>query len=328
MRDSLSSLSIYPEGIRRLLTPAVNMVIETVIHPGSNCAEVLLQPGDAPPHRRVAGGKDFGLASILVSKGSDNEERSAGDLRSLYRTGELEFRSNLEDLRCSALDPLPRSIKLRIAHALMRSDGGSNRRNVPESLELKGDRVAWAVALALLRAGQEEPIGQRTILCLIELLWTRAMKSHTEEAAVYQRTAGALVDWQVERVEQAIATGFRTKLSLQQLARHCQLSVCHFARAFKTTYGFTVHQYVIATRIRHAQELLARSEEAVSQIALDCGFTDQSSFTRRFAAVTGSSPVSWRREWRREHALQGFSSDSSSASLRIASTGLGEWQCG
>lgn len=84
-------------------------------------------------------------------------------------------------------------------------------------------------------------------------------------------------------------------LRLADLARECGLSASQFSRAFRRTVGVSPHQWLIGQRIERAKVLLARNESALADIALACGYCDQSHFTRSFTAWTGISPGRWRR---------------------------------
>jgi AraC-like DNA-binding protein len=83
------------------------------------------------------------------------------------------------------------------------------------------------------------------------------------------------------------------------LAAACEVSVSHFARSFKATFGIPCHQWLTQRRIERARGLLASSETAMVDIANQCGFADQAAFSRAFHRVVGLSPG----EWRREHGL-------------------------
>ena len=107
--------------------------------------------------------------------------------------------------------------------------------------------------------------------------------------------SGTLARWQLSRLEEFVRTRIDTDLSLDQLANECRLSVSYFIRAFKRSTGLTPHQWLLRTRIDVALRLLRR-DAPIARIALDCGFADQSHFTRVFTRQLGMSPGRWRRE--------------------------------
>ncbi len=83
-------------------------------------------------------------------------------------------------------------------------------------------------------------------------------------------------------------------LSLRQLAQDAAMSPYHFLRTFRAVAGVTPHQYLLHTRLQRAAARLRCSDDKISAIASDAGFTDLSTFNRRFRRVLGSSPSAYR----------------------------------
>ena len=83
-------------------------------------------------------------------------------------------------------------------------------------------------------------------------------------------------------------------LRIGDLADVAGVDPAHLARAFRAHYGVTAGSYLREVRVRRAANALARSSAALSQIALDSGFADQSHFTRVFSAIYGLTPRRWR----------------------------------
>ena len=108
---------------------------------------------------------------------------------------------------------------------------------------------------------------------------------------------GGLAPWQAKRVEEYVAGHLGGRIRTTDLAQVAQLSPSHFTRAFKETFGETPIGYVARQRMRYAQDLMLRSGECLSQIALTCGHCDQSHFTRVFRRKVGMSPRAWRRQF-------------------------------
>ena len=84
-------------------------------------------------------------------------------------------------------------------------------------------------------------------------------------------------------------------LPLSRLASECGLSVSHFARSFKASFGIPVHRWVIQQRIHRAKMLLKQSRLPLIDIAYHAGFSDQTTFTRGFTKEVGMSPGRWRK---------------------------------
>ena len=109
-----------------------------------------------------------------------------------------------------------------------------------------------------------------------------------------------LSPWQAKRVVAYIESNINLSFRVADLAGIVQLSISHFSRAFKESFGRPPLAYVKARRIRHAQVIMLNSREPLSQVALDCGMCDQAHFTRVFRKVVGISPSVWRRQFQSE----------------------------
>ena len=106
---------------------------------------------------------------------------------------------------------------------------------------------------------------------------------------------GGLALWQVRRVKELMSESLSEEIPLSRLATECGLSVRHFARAFRHSTGVSPHRWLLKHRVDHARELLSDRALSLTDIALSCGFADQSHFTRVFTAMVGVSPGVWRR---------------------------------
>jgi AraC family transcriptional regulator len=110
------------------------------------------------------------------------------------------------------------------------------------------------------------------------------------------RVHGGLSPLQLKRARDLIAATHGDDLSLAQVAAQCGLSREHFSRAFKISTGLTPHQWRQLCRIDAVKQLLTGSSRSIADIALACGFADQSHLTRVFGRIVGTSPAQWRRE--------------------------------
>jgi AraC family transcriptional regulator len=106
---------------------------------------------------------------------------------------------------------------------------------------------------------------------------------------------GGLAPWQKRRAAELLRENLDGRIRLTDVARECSLSVSHFARSFKATFGVAPHRWLIGRRIERAKELLRQTTTPIADIAIQSGFGDQTAFTRTFRHVTGISPGQWRR---------------------------------
>ena len=106
---------------------------------------------------------------------------------------------------------------------------------------------------------------------------------------------GGLAPWQQRRAAELLRENLDGQIRLADLADECRLSVSHFARSFKRSFGTSVHRYLICQRVEKAKSLLSNSAFALSEVATQSGFCDQASLSRTFKAVVGVPPNHWRR---------------------------------
>lgn len=88
---------------------------------------------------------------------------------------------------------------------------------------------------------------------------------------------------------------FRKRLSLEDLARVSGMSVTTFRRVFAQVMETTPGDYIATIRINHARRLLSTTSMKVFDIALECGFYDQSHFIRTFKRLRRQTPAHYRR---------------------------------
>ena len=93
---------------------------------------------------------------------------------------------------------------------------------------------------------------------------------------------------------QRLETAFADPLTPSVLARIAKLPGARFARIIKRVFGITPSQLIAKTRIAAASRLLRATDRTVAEIALECGFSDHSAFTRAFRAMTSATPTQFR----------------------------------
>jgi len=111
-------------------------------------------------------------------------------------------------------------------------------------------------------------------------------------------SGGGLAPWQVRRAKEALGDDLGTSISLADVARHCALSPSHFSRAFKASTGLSPFAWLQRHRVERAKDLLRHTDVSLAEIAISCGFADQSHLGRLFARQVGTPPGSWQRAHR------------------------------
>jgi AraC-like DNA-binding protein len=89
---------------------------------------------------------------------------------------------------------------------------------------------------------------------------------------------------------------FSEPISLADAARAASYSRCHFCKLFKEQLGMSFVSYLARVRVRHASDLLVRSELSITDIAFEVGFNDLSHFERVFRVIQRQSPSQYRRK--------------------------------
>ncbi len=93
----------------------------------------------------------------------------------------------------------------------------------------------------------------------------------------------------VLRVRDYLAEHYAENVSLEKLARIANLSPFHFNRVFSEQLGMPPHAFQTQLRVSRAKTLL-RQGWAISQVASETGFADQSHLTRHFKRLVGVPP--------------------------------------
>jgi PAS domain S-box-containing protein len=81
-----------------------------------------------------------------------------------------------------------------------------------------------------------------------------------------------------------------------ELARAAGMTVGQLERRMRRTFGLSPRHYLVRVRIDEAARLLTETDEPLAVIAHNCGWYDQSAFTRQFRRVTGRTPGTYRTE--------------------------------
>ena len=113
---------------------------------------------------------------------------------------------------------------------------------------------------------------------------------------------GGLAPWQQRKLDQYVKENLARPLRLKLLAELVNLSVSHFNRSFKASRGVAPHRYIVQLRVELAQSLMRSTNDALCDIALACGLTDQAHLTKLFRRHVGQTPNAWRRKFFTEDA--------------------------
>ncbi|AYF86546.1 MULTISPECIES: AraC family transcriptional regulator [unclassified Pseudomonas] len=117
------------------------------------------------------------------------------------------------------------------------------------------------------------------------------LQSASDTHPAYQRLAA---------VDEYIRTHFDQPITLGELTRIAGISVAQLERYCKRVFHLTPRQLIHKVRLEHAHRLL-HTDLPITEVALQCGYTDHSAFSRQFKMLTGFTPRQYRQatgiEW-------------------------------
>ena len=99
----------------------------------------------------------------------------------------------------------------------------------------------------------------------------------------------------LKRATEIVESRFLERLSLMDIASQVGVHYVHLSRQFHRYNRCTIGEMIRRRRVRYASHLLAHSRTPLAEIALTCGFADQSHLSFLFKRYMGLSPSKFRR---------------------------------
>ena len=94
-----------------------------------------------------------------------------------------------------------------------------------------------------------------------------------------------------------IRTNLANNIKVEDLSQRMKLSENQFRRKFKEEFSVTPQQFILRARLQATGNLLRNGNKPIAIIAAECGFSDQSYFTKKFKPFFGETPLQYRRRW-------------------------------
>jgi AraC-like DNA-binding protein len=158
------------------------------------------------------------------------------------------------------------------------------------------DETVWHLGAALLPALERpQELGRLYVDNILLAACTYFAATFGGMRLPHRNKRGTLAPWQMRRVTDMMCSQLSSDLSLADFAQECGLSLSYFKRAFRSSTGESPHRWLQLQRVSHAKLLMSTTGQSLAEIAVRCGFADQSHFTRVFSALAGTSPAVWRR---------------------------------
>jgi AraC family transcriptional regulator len=158
------------------------------------------------------------------------------------------------------------------------------------------NQAVWDTVLKLkAEVGNSDPSSRQYVEALSIVLVHELIRLEQTTSGAARPVHGGLPLRQQKRLAEFIDEHLAEEISLATLAGLVDLSVYHFARAFKQSFSVPPHSYHMIRRMDRARSLLRRSAFSVTQIGSQIGFRETSSFTRAYRKFAGVTPSKYRR---------------------------------
>ena len=157
-----------------------------------------------------------------------------------------------------------------------------------------GDPAIHRIAMLIAREAARGGVGSTLLVdALACQLAVHILRGHAE-VVFREPEDGGLTSVQDRAVRDFVEEHLHQRITLADLAAVVGLSRCAFARRFRCSAGTSPHGFVLDRRVARAKLLLTRTGMPLSDVALRCGFADQSHLTRVFRARVGVPPGRFR----------------------------------
>ena len=178
------------------------------------------------------------------------------------------------------------TIQLNLASKKGDDGGLGSSAGLEEWRWIHGGKVArrFLTVLVELRQGCGSPATENASIDLIAAL----------EGDHPQACCGPPPAW-LRRVKQQIEQTFAEGIRVRQLARQAGVHPVSLARCFRRHFGTSVTEHLRHLRVEEAARLLSSRGLAIVEVAMRCGYADQSHLCREFKSQTGLTPGLYRR---------------------------------
>lgn len=156
----------------------------------------------------------------------------------------------------------------------------------------KVDHVAAGLVHALRRAGQGADVlfVEHMSMALARRAASWFCQGQEKEPTACTSRMARAIDYINDNISKPMTT--------KELAGVACMSEFHFARQFKTATGRPPHEYVTWRRVQRAKMMLIGAGMSIAFVALACGFSSQSHFSKAFRGAVGVSPGQYQRSVR------------------------------
>ncbi|OHV82583.1 AraC family transcriptional regulator [Rhizobium sp. LCM 4573] len=158
------------------------------------------------------------------------------------------------------------------------------------------DQQLYGLALLFLPMLDDTQVAEPAYLShLASAVSWHMLTRYAGKQTLVNMNAEQLSPSRVKRAKELLSLMPGNGMTIEAIAAECHLPPARFAKAFERTCGTHPLKWARAQRIELSKHRLFATKLSLNEIAYECGFADQSHFTRSFAAATGHTPAVWRQ---------------------------------
>ncbi|MGH7944309.1 MAG: helix-turn-helix domain-containing protein [Opitutaceae bacterium] len=122
---------------------------------------------------------------------------------------------------------------------------------------------------------------------------TRPLNQHEANGSTAATPVGSPLSVAIRFISQ----NYADRITNEDLAKACGLSVRAFERQFQAAYNVSPHDYIRQLRVRMSCSALVFSRKSLAEVATEYGFADQSHFTKEFRRFMAETPRAYRARY-------------------------------
>jgi AraC family transcriptional regulator len=165
---------------------------------------------------------------------------------------------------------------------------GSHTKALERPGEIRGAASAWLAQRLYREFLQDDPLSLMSLEgILLEVLADGARHSGAPDAA------GPAPRW-LRVAREYAEVNFLRSVSLAEIAQAAGVHRVHLAREFRRHFSVTVGEFLRRKRVEHACRLVSTTNDPLVDVAIACGFADQSHFCATFRRQVGLTPGRFR----------------------------------